>query len=318
MSDANKTIVRLRRVLDLASFLMARPGVTVDEAARQMDADPGEILRDLDMLFLCGLPPYTPTDLFEVYVDGESIWLTGAEPLEQPFGMSKYEAIRSLAAARIVLGLPGGEGTPELAGAAEKLEAAVGEEPLVIDREPDVVLGSLERALAAGKAIEITYLSAARNEETVRVVDPCRLATMSGRTYLSAWCRNAGAMRSFRTDRIREVVLLEEEAKRVDTDISIGYAAARDDLRATLELGPEAAWVVRGVPLEQVEPAGDGYRVVVASPDREFLVRLVLQVGSALRSVEPAWLREDVAARAEALWQLTDEAARLPRGESSV
>lgn len=315
MTTETRTVARLRRVLDLASFLMSRPGVSLDEVADVLEIPRAEIVEDLDMLFLCGLPPYTPSDLFEVTIEGDRIWLTGAEPLEKPFGMSRYHAIRAAAAARLLLASPGADVTPELSTAAEKLEKSLGEEPLVAQVEEDEVALTLRQALAEGRPVELRYLSAGRGEETTRVVDPRGLVSAGGHLYLAGWCRRAEGNRTFRLDRIRTLEVLQgtpDDSRADSTALDFGYSPAEDDLRATFELDPDAAWVAQSIPIEDVETISDGgTRVVVASPDREFLVQLAMRLAGSLRKVEPAWLRNDLRQRADGLLGLQEQATRL-------
>ena len=47
MKEPSRTVRRLRRILDLASFLTSRPGVTVEETASHLGATSEEVIGDL-------------------------------------------------------------------------------------------------------------------------------------------------------------------------------------------------------------------------------------------------------------------------------
>jgi len=59
------------------------------------------------------------------------------------------------------------------------------------------------QALTSGRAVDVTYLGAVRDEVTHRVVDPLGVVVVDGYGYLRGYCRSAGGLRMFRVDRIR-------------------------------------------------------------------------------------------------------------------
>jgi proteasome accessory factor C len=80
------------------------------------------------------------------------------------------------------------------------------------------------------------------------------------------------------------------------------YHPRAEDPRVTLELAPEAAWVVESYPAEEAEARPDGsWQVVLAVSERAWLERLLLQLGPAARVVAPAELQPVGAEAAERL-----------------
>jgi proteasome accessory factor C len=70
------------------------------------------------------------------------------------------------------------------------------------------------------------------------------------------------------------------------------YHPRAEDPRVTLELAPEAAWVVESYPSEETRERSDGsWRVVLAVSERAWLERLLLRLGPAARVVAPPELR---------------------------
>jgi len=55
-------------VLALVPYVLAHPGVTITELAERFEVSPPELERDLELLPLCGLPPYTADRLMDVWV----------------------------------------------------------------------------------------------------------------------------------------------------------------------------------------------------------------------------------------------------------
>src|SRR5215207_4718959 len=66
-----KTSDRLGRMLAIVPYLVQHPGSALDDVATAFGVAPGQLRRDLDLLFMSGLPPYGPGDLIDVDVDEE-------------------------------------------------------------------------------------------------------------------------------------------------------------------------------------------------------------------------------------------------------
>jgi proteasome accessory factor C len=190
--------------------------------------------------------------------------------------------------------------------ALAKVEDAVGAAGASADRvavelaAQSSVDGVVRQALAAGRALRLTYWTASRDATTERVVDPVRLLTVTGSTYLEGWCRLREDVRTFHLGRVQEVVVLDEPAAAPvglpARDVGEGlFQPGPEDLLVRLALQPAAAWVAEYYPTESVEDLGDGTTVVaLRARDEAWVRRLVLSLGSAARVLEPAWLTERV------------------------
>jgi proteasome accessory factor C len=295
---------RLRRVLALVPYVLAHPGVTVTELAERFEVPEPELERDLELLPLCGLPPYTADRLIDVWLVDGTVEIRLAEYFERPLRLTPGEGLAILAAGRALLSVPGSEARGPLATALDKLEDALGARGrLAIDVGGGDHLEELQRALDASEQVEIDHYSFARDEMTTRVVDPWRVFHAFGAWYLAAWCHRAGDERLFRVDRItavrptgRPVEHLPPAGRGVDGEdgadrdepASLVFRPRPDDLRVTLELAPDAVWVVESYPHEEAEQLADGsWRVVLAVSEPAWLDRLLLSLGPAATVVAP-------------------------------
>jgi proteasome accessory factor C len=276
----------LRRVLALVPYVLAHPHVTVRELAERFEISEHELERELELLPMCGLPPYTADRLIDVeIVDGEVV-IRLAEYFERPLRLSPAEGLALLAAGRALLAVPGSDPQGPLADALDKLEDALGARGrLAVDvGGGGDHLEELTEAAARGDRVEIEYYSFARDEMTTRVVDPWRVFHAFGAWYLAAWCHRAGDERLFRVDRVRAVrptgERFEPPADAADDVPALVYTPRPDDPRVTLRLAPAAEWVVESYPHERAEQRRDGsWRVVLAVSEPAWLERLVLALG---------------------------------------
>ncbi len=304
---------RLARLLALIPYLTAHPGVAVTEVAEVFDVTEDQLRADLDLLFVCGLPGYTPGDLIDVSYEGDRITVSNAATLARPLRLLPDEALALVVAARSLAAVPGLQERDALARATAKLETALGPavEPgadrvaVVLDAEGET-LRSLRAALEAGRRVHLRYHAAGRDEMTERDVDPMRLLSVDGRWYLEGWCRRVDDVRLFRLDRILSAELLEtvaevpEEAE--PRDMSEGlFRPAPDDPVVVLELTAAAAWVSDYYPCEDVVELPDGgQRVTLRARDLQWLRRLALQMSGSVRVVEPAGVGADTGGAARA------------------
>ena len=317
---------RLPRLLSLVPYLLARPGVPVAEAAADFGISERQLRRDLELLWMCGLPGYGPGDLIDLSFAGDTVTVTEDAGMRRPLRLTTAEATALLMALRTLADVPGVVDTAAVRRATAKIERAVGDAgttALSPDRpgEEEATTAAVQQALAAGRAMRIRYYTASRDAVSQRTIDPMRLLIVSGRGYLEAWCRRVEAVRLFRLDRVEDVTVLDEAAapppEAEPTDLSAGlFQPAPEHRRAVLVLEPDAHWVAEYYPVDEIdkisaEPGGAAIRVVMRYADPAWLVRLVLGLGGAARVVEPPELAAAVLRRAR---EALDASGAVPDG----
>jgi proteasome accessory factor C len=289
---------RLQRVLALVPWILAHPGVTIAELAARFEVSERELERDLELLPMCGLPPYTADRLIDVSVIDGEVEIRLAEYFERPLRLAPAEGLALLAAGRALLAVPGSDDDGPLATALAKLDDALGAPgSLAVDVGASDQLQRLQDAEADDERVEIDYYSFARDEMTTRVIDPWRVFHAFGAWYVAAWCHRAQAERLFRVDRVRAVRATGERfdpATRADDDArDLVYRPRPEDPRVTLRLAPAAEWVVESHPHESATRADDGtWQVVLAISEPAWLERLLVALGPDATVVAPADLTE--------------------------
>ena len=288
---------RLRRVLALVPWIAENPGAALEEIAARFGVSEAELEHDLELLPLCGLPPYTPDRLIEVEIVDGHVWIRFAEYFDRPLRLSAEEGLALLTAGRALLAVPGSDERGALATALDKLAGALGAtDGLSVEVGEPPHLDALRRAADAHERVEIDYYSFGRNATTTRKVDVRSVFHAFGHWYAAAYCHRAQDERLFRVDRIRAVRPTGEHfdptaGEEPDFGETV-YHPRRDDPRVTLELDAAATWVVESYPSEEVEERPDGsWRVVLAVSERAWLERLLLELGPAARVVAPAEVR---------------------------
>ena len=302
---------RLPRLLALVPWLRAHPGVSLRDAAAEFGITVRQLRDDLDLLFVCGLPGGAPGDLIDVSYHGDEITVVDPQTLDRPLRLTVDESTALLVAARALADVPGLAGREALDRAMRKVEEAAETGPVEQVRvalDPhDEVLAVLQRAIRERRRVHLRYLVWSRDEMTERDVDPMRVLVRDGHWYLEGWCHRAGAVRLFRLDRIDGpdgVTILDAPAApppaAVPRDTGDGvYRPGPDDVPVTLELAPEARWVVDYYPVSDVRDLPDsGVEVTLRVSEPFWLYRLVLMLGGQVRRIEPPGVAACIHARA--------------------
>ncbi|MFF2074746.1 helix-turn-helix transcriptional regulator [Kitasatospora sp. NPDC058162] len=311
--------MRASRLVTLLLLLQNRGRMTARQLAEELEVSVRTVYRDVEALAAAGIPLYGEAGHEGGYrlVDGYRTRLTGltAEEAQAAF-------LAALPGTAADLGL--GEA---LAAAQLKLRAALPaelrahagriQERFLLDApgwygDPDETphLAAVAAAVWARRAVVLRYRRWRAPEEIERRVEPYGLVLKAGRWYLVAG--GPSGTRTYRVDQVVELTPQEEEFTVPDGfGLAAYWQAYLADFRARLHTGealvrltPEGArrlGVTPGVTLG-VPPVEDGWtqaRVPIESVDHahgEFL-----RLGAEVEVLEPAELRERIAATARAL-----------------
>jgi proteasome accessory factor C len=282
----------------MVPYLVRHPGTKVSEASRLFDVSEEELVEDLRLLFVSGLPPYGPGDLIDVEVEDGRITISMADYFNRPLRLTRNEAIAlylrgtSLAATR---GLPESRA---LASALDKLREGLGPESLedvagrieTVSGRGAVVLERVRAAAAARERIEVDYFAASSGETTTRLIEPEEVFSSIGNWYVAAWDTSVGDERLFRLDRIKAV---RESGEPFEPRGLAGagrplYTASHEDVEVRLRLLPEARWVAEYYEASEESERPDGSLEVVLPTKRlEWVARLLLSLGRSAEVLEP-------------------------------
>lgn len=280
---------RLRRVLAVVPWIVANPGHRVLDVAARFGLREADLLADLEVVYMVGLPPYSPDALIDVQIDDEGrVSILLADYFSRPLRLTPGQGLALLASSEALLSVPGTDPDGALARALDKLAQVVGVDgadavDIRLGSAEHDILDQLRLAAAESTEVEIVYYSYNRDARTEREVAPSRVFAESGNWYVHAWCHTAESERTFRVDRIESLRPLHRPAQVPADGVQdrVGVFQPSDGMaRITLRLEPEAAWVVENYPSERVEEEADGGLLVeLAVTEIPWLERLLVSLG---------------------------------------
>jgi proteasome accessory factor C len=289
-----KTVRRLERLLVVVPYIVRHPGTRIDELSGLFGVSQTDLTQDLNLLFMTGLPPYTPADLIDVDIEDGRVWIRMADYFSKPVRLTRNEALALFLRGKALLGT----GLPEadaLRSALGKIEEHLGPDVLGALRvevegggTPET-LEAVRQAASGSDRLEIDYYSASRDETTTRMIDPEQVFAALGNWYAVAWCHRAKAERLFRVDRIRAV---RATGERFEPRGLLGagrplYARGKEDIHVRLRLGKAAEWVAEYYEVDRAVRRGGKLEVTIPTKDLTWVAKLLLRLGAEAEVLGP-------------------------------
>lgn len=77
--SSTRTVSRLSRILALIPYVLGQDSADVEEILERFGYTKDQLTRDLNTVFVCGLPGYGPGDLMEAYIDEDEVVIDAAD-----------------------------------------------------------------------------------------------------------------------------------------------------------------------------------------------------------------------------------------------
>lgn len=294
---------QVARLLALVPMVNTRGELSLESASTTLGVSAAQVKKDVERLFMCGLPGGMPDDLINVDINALDragvIRVSNAEYLSRPLRLTATEASALVVALRTLRSGSTTASLDVLDRTLAKLERAAADVAPLIEPgvpspwNPQPEMTELVRtAVDQSRQLRISYHVPSRDEVSTRIVDPRGLFTDHGQLYLDAWCHSAESPRSFRVDRIRSAQMLASPLARpvAAADLATGLFTRDSDLaRVTLELDEAAGWAVEYYPVEDVRALpGGSLEVDLVVADEAWFTRMMLRLSPHARIVAPS------------------------------
>ncbi len=296
-----------RRLVALLGRLTPGSRTRISDLAAELDTSEATLASDLMTLALCGVPPFDPDALMPLIVEDGYVEVWSELPASLGTVRLCASEAAALAMALQVAGFGPGDGlTRRLLEAAAATGFDAGELERSIRARSGLheapVYQTLAAAVSAHEAVRIEYVKPDAAAPSTREIEPVALFAERGAWYTTAWCRHAGAWRTFRVERIRCAAQTGEPAThRATPPFGTDGALAVEDLPlATLEFAASERFDERDWPGAVVrEKRDDGSCIVeIAFAGTAWIARRVVARLGAVRVLEPAEMRAAVRALA--------------------
>jgi predicted DNA-binding transcriptional regulator YafY len=299
---------RLHRLLSIVPWLYQQESVPVAEIARSVGAPVGQVVRDLTLASMCGVPPYTADLLFGFWVEPDPdtaepmVHVSRPTMMTAPLRLTARQAAAVSVALNALAALPG-EHSDAVKRVQAKLVTALGEHPVRVTFDDPPLLQSVREAVESAERLVITYVNL-DDEVTERTVDPLKLFIDRGRAYLLCHDHLRDATRVFRVDRL--VAVESTGLNFAPRDLPVPAGAVWEwmipDREVVVRLPAGSDWVLDryAVTAHVNEPDG-GIVCWLSVVSQAWLAGLLLACGPAAEVIVPADLQSLSRDRAVAL-----------------
>lgn len=288
---AENAAARAVRLLDLVPYLRAHPGASITEVARVFEISVSELMKDLNLLFLCGLPGYTPLELIDISFDDGVIVVKDPQNLDAPRRFTEEEALVvriALAALEDVVPAQHKESVQRLrVKVANLFQSQIPDAALVFHGDrAKAILATVKQAMEDERRVSITYSNPTKNEVTKRTITPLRIEAEGDRTLIESWCDLANGLRRFNLANIESADLTDKPAISGVQEFSV----PKEFAEITVD---SSSWFLREhqnelMRVEGSESSNDRYKLEIFQ--KEWLVRSVLASAGAIRIEKPETL----------------------------
>ncbi|HXN84248.1 MAG TPA: WYL domain-containing protein [Myxococcales bacterium] len=307
---------RLRRLLLIVPAARRKPGIRVEELARELGLDASELLADIDLLALVGRPPFSPDDMIDISVDERSrVFVTLDGSFSRPPQLTALEALALAAAAEAVAAAD-----PAVTSALQKLTAALPAQARAlyaglaqrvamatpVPRGTSALIAQLRAAAQRWREVVLDYDKEGRGAHEERTLQPWAVIDHGGRWYVYGHDTARGAQRTFRVDRLRAV--RETGATFPDPgpldpalfERASFFFPTGAERPVALRFSPgAAAWALSRYGARAVALPGGGAEATIDSAGTAYAVSLALSLAGEAEVIDPpearAALRDAVA-----------------------
>lgn len=300
------TLAQTERLLNLVPYIATHQNVPISDLAKEFGVSKKEILDDLNTLWMCGLPGYTPLELIDLSFDDGFVSIRNAEILEIPRSLTTSEVVA------LILGLDllvQSDGAPkeEIQSLQEKLRKISGDIARALPSVDSAYRAIIQQAIFERKCLSVSYFSPISDVISHRDVTPLEIHLDGSFEYLVAMTEKG--LRNFRLDRVSAISVL---------DGAIGLPISRQlnedsELKVSVKILHDYRRMMEMLSIDITSESDAASSIhEVSGFSSEWFVRTVFQGAGGLELLGPENFRAEIASRATQLLELY-ESGELPK-----
>ena len=289
---------QVSRLLDLVPYLTLNQGVALEKIASDFNTTKSAVLDDLNTLWMCGLPGYTPLELIDLSFETGYVSICNADVLSSPRKLSDSETSALILGLSIIRGsLPSSsEHALLIDDLVQKLSVktrVVAPKNISVNVLPEV-RETIFSSVKTGESVKISYHSISRDEVSSRNITPLRVFNEGNTEHVYSFCESSKDFRVFRLDRIsqaestgtKRVLPLPESALETNEELRLKVHSNLREISETFNLKDHM----------ELKPEDEVVSNVFST---EWAIRTICSLLGTAEVLEPLDIRELVLSRAQ-------------------
>lgn len=300
----DKPLARTARLLDLIPFILSHQGITIVDLAKEFGVTEKEILGDLNLIFMCGLPQYTALELIDLSFEHGFVTVREPQNLDKPRKLSSEELsilIMGLDVVQTQIIDPVKQQIAKNLQTRLKLliESAAANSILYADDRHLPHIDCINRAMQSRTALNISYLNTSKDEITKRKVLPIEVFQQGDEFLLLTWCFLSKANRTFAIARILSCDQASDALADVNSDTDPMLLTPERRVTIKFQYDRSALSFIENVQDRVIEIDQTEMIASVEVWDSEWILRNVLANAGHIKILAPVQFAHEVAARAK-------------------
>ena len=291
---------RALRTMDLIPYILENPGVSIVKLAKQFSVTEKQIESDLQLVFMCGLPGYTPYELIDLIFEDGVVSIIDPQVLDKPRRFTKSELVVIALGLQLLSELSTSDTArlSKIKSLSNKITQLGGSNSVIFapssSKSPFVEL--ISKAIANKKSLNMQYQSLVKDEVSIRTVFPHNLYFMNGNLYLSAMDLAAKADRVFKVELIKTCEVGNDISSEVVNENNSTLEVVLDVQKTYKNFIERNSSIITAV-----EEQKNCFRVHLKLSNLEWLKRSILSNSPGIKVISPSLLAQEVAALATSL-----------------
>jgi predicted DNA-binding transcriptional regulator YafY len=289
----SESLDRTKRSLDLIPYILEHQGIPLDDLARKFNISTDVLYEDLNLLFCCGLPGYTPLELIDITFDDGIVSVSEPQALDVPRKLSKEELLR------LHLGL-------ELCAkfAPKNLEAKITNlqqqisDLMTLNAPIEIVKGedqgkieTILKAITSKMTLKFIYASAKSDSLMEREILPHSLSEDLNKIYVEGFELDSERDKSFRIDRMSNLSIGRNMPAMSEKK---GTVSAGTPIKLKIHHSAQNFLIENSAIILESHNQDYGYEVLLRDISEAWVVSEVFANGGAIEVLEPITLKRHI------------------------
>lgn len=291
---------RALRTMDLIPYILENPGVSITKLAKQFSVTEKQIESDLQLVFMCGLPGYTPYELIDLIFEEGIVSIIDPQVLDKPRRFTKSELVVIALGLQLLGELSSSDSTrlSKIKLLSNKIIQLGGSNSVIFapssSKSPFVEV--ISKAITNKKSLTIQYQSLVKDEVSIRTIFPHNLYFMNGNLYLSAMDLTAKADRVFKVELIKTCEVGNDVSSEIVNENNSTIEVILDVQKTYKNFIERNSSIITAV-----EEQKNCFRVHLKLSNLEWLKRSILSNSPGITVISPSLLAQEVSALATSL-----------------
>jgi proteasome accessory factor C len=309
---------RIKRIFSLLPYLEKKKQefkdkIPVSNVLSDFGISIKELTKDLEVIMMCGIPPYAPDDLMEVGIEKDGIFVE-RNFFEKPSKLTLLEALTLYLGSEIIAQQKGTKYAALIENARKKIKKALSTEVKEqLDRKKDLIgidigkipidkLQIIHQAITEKRKLEIEYYTKGRQKLTKRIICPYLAIVYLAHWYIIGYCEMAKEERTFRLDRIKSAKLTQDSFElpkhfsKTKYEKYAPYLPTGEGIEVKIKFSANIArWIIERAKSKDIQKLKDGSVILtIVSDSPGWLVQEVLSYREDAEIISPPELRKAI------------------------